>query len=167
MIEAQDFGMDYDTLNLFANVLSEKTKIKDVFQIEEVLKGMGCEIIVIQNENTTSNFVEIKGENNFSIAIYEGISEELKRFNLFQGFSHYVSHGLNGKNPCYIKSMTEGKVALEGLIFTLCLLIPDELINKMLLNKITTLDISNFFRLPEEIIKIKLDLLNKYKKECV
>lgn len=165
LLEAKPLNVDYQTLTFFANELAKQTKIKEYFHVESILKGMGGNIkhVSIEEwENPEIHYVEILGEKNFFIKTCDKLGEDMNRFILLQGLAHYILHSMRGAKPCYIKSMTIGDVAREGLIFTLALLIPDNLMIKILNNHFKIEEISHFFRLPENMIHIKLNLLKKY-----
>lgn len=165
MNEAEALNVDYKTLKFFANELARQTTIKKVFEVEKILEPMGCIIhdySLKDWDQKNFNYVEIHDEKNFSIAVCSELGLEMKRWILLQGFSHYILHGLRGNKPCFIKNMTEGIVVKEGLIFTLCLMMPDDLLVKMINQHMSVKEISHFFRVPEMIVEIKLNVLKKH-----
>lgn len=163
MVEATPLNVSYATLEEFANGFALNTDIKEIFEIEKLLKLVGGEVIkktISEWKQNNFNHVEVRGENDFSIFVYDGLDKEMCRLMVLQGFFHYVIHAMRGKKPCYIKNMLQGLVAKEGLLFTLVFLIPDKLIVKMIADGFSHKEIANLFRVPEDIVELKLNILD-------
>ena len=162
MIEAKALNVDYDTLKFFANELDSQSKVKDFFYLETLIKPLGGSIIQVESKNLEHyNFVEVRAPEDFTVCIPSDLNAEMRRFILFQAFAHYILHAQKGKVPCVIKNMNQGLVAREAIIFTLCLLIPDDLMIKMIRDDFSISALSHFFRVPEQIIEVKQKFLNE------
>lgn len=162
MNEARVLNIGYFAINKFAKKVDADTNLSKVFQVEDILTPMGCQIKMIGvNEMITSKFVQIFSVNNFEVCLLKGIDKMFKRVLLIQALGHYVLHGRSGKEECFISSASNSEASKEGFWFALSLLIPDEVFLQIY-NKSDDKTLSNLFRVPEFAIATKRKLIENF-----
>jgi Zn-dependent peptidase ImmA (M78 family) len=163
--EAESLSLDYVTLMKFAQDLDRQTKIRELFEIQSLIELMGGNIIILplkEWEVTEIPFFSVESENKFTICLCSDLDNEMKRLMLVQALGHYTLHGYRGQKPCKVTKMAVGDAAREGFIFSLGLLMPDQMIAKMIDNKFSLKEIGHIFRVPEKIVEIKKNVLKRY-----
>lgn len=165
LVEAPPLSLDYQTLMKFAQDLDTQTKLRELFDIENLIKLMGGTIKSLplaEWENTTIPFFSVLSEKEFTICLCSDLDNEMRRLMLVQAIGHYTLHGYRGRIPCKVSRMSTGAAAREGFIFSLGLLMPDQMVVKMINSNFSSKEIGRLFRVPEKIVEIKKSILKKY-----
>lgn len=166
--EAQSLNLSYEDINQLSEDLNKINNIRECFILDNFIESIGGEIKwlpILLWEKFEVPFMEINGVNNFTINLFSEVTDEMKRVILVQAIGHYILHSKNGTNPCMIEKLSLGKAAREGFIFSLSLLIPDQMVVKIIeSNKFTIKEIARIFRVPEQILDVKCSVLKKYNK---
>lgn len=160
IVEARELNISYDAIVKIAKKFQD-VNIQSIFNIEEILKLMGAKIINMSAEKfeKDKSFFCAYSENNFTINSLEKNDDKLKRVFLAQGLGHYVLHSQRGKNPCKVSTVNGTVASTEGFLFSLALLLPDEIMIKMIKDGFNNEQIANMFRVPKKIVEIKLSFL--------
>lgn len=166
--EAQSLNLGYEDINQLSEDLNDINNIRDCFILDNFIKSIGGVINflpILKWEKFEVPFIKINGVNNFTINLFNEVTDEMKRVILVQAIGHYILHSQNGTNPCKIEKLSFGDAAREGFIFSLSLLMPDQMIVKMIeSNKFSSEEIARMFRVPEQILTVKYSVLKKYNK---
>lgn len=162
LTEAKQLNFEYGAIKKIASIF-HNTNIQEVFNLEEILKPMGAKIICMSplDFEKSNNFFKAYGENNFEISTVDQSDNKFKRVLLAQGLGHYVLHSQRGKYPCMVSKISGSIAAKEGFYFSLALLLPDEIMVRIIKDGFTNEQISNMFRVPKKIVEIKKLILTK------
>lgn len=161
--EAKPILLHYQKIATIAS-LFQQTFIKNIFELEQIVKKMGGKIIKYQPMNFDLNktFFTCNGESDFTIHTLDDLipnTKYLSRLIVAQGLGHYILHSQKGKIPCQVSNFTDSIAAKEGFHFSMALLIPDFMFLKMKQDGFNEQEISNMFQIPIEVTKIKKQMI--------
>ncbi len=161
----EPLGLSYQDIQQIAEKIAQKTKVREIEDYSMLISGLGGKIVYEEHsawENPAAVSQRIFAPSEFEVFLPKNASITLNNVVLASALAYYFLHSLEGKVPMSIPRFEKNHAHLEGLWFSLALLMPDAQFAFSCKNaKSTDEQLAKIFKVPQELVALKRKILTQ------